>query len=176
MKYKTRREFNRPFALFAFVLGVIYLLGSTAFILDNRNPYSDFSLYMITSIMILLFISIFFAYCFSSNIKRNRYKNRGKRFDGIIVGAEEEFYGRGEHTYYLKIVFYENGEKKTRFTEGYVGNPCEKLNSLKCDIYAFEGKYIEGNFDAKNHRGDSKNLSVPISKYKKSSKKTNNYV
>lgn len=121
------------------------------------------------AISIGLFGIAVFGYYITYDEKRNIYK-KGERFQGYIIGADEFMSGRGDWTYYLKISFYDDGEK-IKYTEGYAGNPNKKLKNREGNIYKWKGKYIESDFKTLDKKEKPVNLKIPISKYGRNSKK-----
>ena len=160
MRYKTKRETYT-------ILAVILLLDALSAVgitltggSNQKNMVSIVGALVGTALAI-----IFLVYCCTANVKRNKFAKYGQRFAGKIVGAEVLRNGRGEDTYYLYIEFYDRG-KKTRFTEGYVGDPCTKLRNLNCDIYKLDGRYIEANFSVRGKKEPQSNLSIPTKRCK----------
>jgi hypothetical protein len=121
---------------------------------------------------VLLGLSVF-GYYITYDLKRNVYKKNGECFQGHIIGADVIISGRGEWTYYLKISFFDDGEK-IKYTEGYEGNPNKKLKNCECNIYKWRGKYIESDFKTLEKKEKPVNLKIPINKRGRSKKK--NYV
>lgn len=176
MKYQTKRESIRPLSLAMFAIGMFYVYAKTSDRLIHGDAYFDLIPFIITMILVSLITGGFFIYSFTANIKRNWFKRKGIRYDGRVVGAEIETHERSEDVYFLRIEFTENGSKKVRLTEGYVGDPSRKLRSLQCDIYELNGKYMEANFNVRKRKESMKDLYIPISKHKMSSRKKNEYV
>ena len=169
MKYKTWREYHRRIA----VIGLIYGCMSTIIMIFNRLYFhvkSETVIFMITA---TIGIGIF-IYCWSGNFKRNIFKRFGRRYEDYIYEAERHAYGRGQNSYNLILAFYENGERKLRYTEPYVGNPNEKLRSTECTVYKWLGKYIETDFYVRHTDNKYQNLDIPISKYHYFKKKRKN--
>lgn len=91
------------------------------------------------------------------NAKRNKIKENGKCMPGRIVGAYEMLSRGRSSIFYLKIYFFDNGEKYL-CSEGYIGNPNVKLADSKCRIYKWKGRYIVDDFNTmvkgeKNSKG-----------------------
>lgn len=156
MKYKTKRESYKFYSIFVLVCGISICIGNIA---EYGHYYP-----VIGSICCALVGLAVFIYCWTCNLKRNLYRKRGEHFEGRIIGAERSFNGRGQDTYYLLISFYENGIRKIRYTEGYVGNPNRKLKSRGCSIYKYRDRYIETDLNVLASQDKSPNLNIPISK------------
>lgn len=156
MRYKTKREAHKICSIFGLVCGISICVG-------NIGEYGYYYP-IIGSICCALLGLAVFIYCWTCNVKRNLYKKRGEYFEGKVIGAERSFNGRGEDTYYLLISFYENGTRKIRYTEGYVGNPNKKLKGLGCSIYKYGGRYIEADLNILASQEKIRNLNIPISK------------
>lgn len=176
MRYQTRRESFRFLSLYMFIIGMLYCVTQIVLRITQSVHEIDFTTFLIKIITTSLLVSFFFIYCYSSRWKRRRFKNKGERFDGHIIGAEMEIRGRGVPSFYLKIEFIENGQKKILLSEGYAGDPSSKLRSLRCDIYKLHDKYIEANLDVRNRKEPIIEVHIPISKYRNSSRKKNGYV
>ncbi len=159
MEYKSKRWNDRKIAAWFVVLALV----AVASVLLDRSDINIISI--LGAIGGEILAVVYFIYCCTANVKRNKFAKYGERFAGKIVGAEVLRNGRGEDTYYLYIEFYDRG-KKTRFTGGYIGDPCTKLRNLKCDIYKLDGKYIETNFSARGKKEPQSNLSIPTKRYK----------
>ena len=164
MKYKTRREYHKGLSIICLLFGiysfVVVILNVITYSRESDNM--DMRMSIFSTVM---WVGIF-VYCWTCNFKRNRMKKRGKRYEANIIGAEWLLNGRGEDTYFLLISFHENGERKIRYTEGYVGNPNYKLKSTKCEIYKWKNKYIETGFEVRDKKEKSGKLNIPITKYR----------
>jgi len=159
MEYKSKRWDDRKIAAWFVALALV----AVASVLLDRSDISIISICGAIGGVILAIA--YLAYCCTANVKRNKFAKYGERFEGKIIAAEVLRNGRGEDTYFLYIEFYDSG-KKTRFTGGYIGDPCTKLRNLKCDIYKLDGKYIETNFSARGKKELQGNLSIPTKRYK----------
>lgn len=146
---------------------LIICLGFCTEIISSKAEGMYYPKYAAVSIG--LFGIAVFGYYITYNVKRNIFKKKGERFQGYIVGADEFVRGRGDWTYYLKISFYDDGEK-IKYTEGYAGNPNKKLKNRECNIYKWRGKYIESDFTTLEKKEKPANLKIPISKYGRGSK------
>ena len=156
MRYKTKRETYTILAVIL-LLNALNVVGLTLTAGTNVKN-------MISIVGTVLAI-IFLIYSSTANVKRKKFAKYGERFRGTIVAAEVLRNGRGEDTYFLYIEFYDKG-KKTRFTSGYVGDPCTKLRNLNCDIYKLDGRYIEANFSVRGKKEPQSNLSIPTKRCK----------
>ncbi|MCR5719773.1 MAG: hypothetical protein K6F84_04330 [Lachnospiraceae bacterium] len=159
MRYKTKRNTYK-------ILVVILLFDAMCAVgiaLMEANEIVIVSIVVALVVIILAFI--FLVYSCTANLKRNRFVKYGERFSGKIVAAEVLKNSREEDTYFLYIEFFDRG-KKTRFTEGYVGDPCTKLRNLNCDIYKLDSKYIEANFSVRGKKESKINLHIPTKRYK----------
>lgn len=164
MKYKTRREYHKGLSIICLLFGICGFGIAGLCILTYAGESDDLTIRMgICSAIIGIGI---FIYCWTCNVKRNRIKKKGERYEANIIGAEWLLNGRGEDTYYLLISFYENGERKIRYTEGYVGSPNYKLKSTKCEIYRWKNKYIETEFEVLDKKENPVQLNIPITKYR----------
>lgn len=164
MKYKTQRQSKVGISFFFLMLSVCMCIG----IVSSRRVGEYYPAY--AEICVGLLGASVFGYYSTYDVKRNIYKKRGECFRGHIIGADVLMSGRGEWTYYLKISFYDNGDK-VKYTEGYAGNPNSKLKSCVCNIYKWKGKYIEGDFIALEKKESPINLKIPISKCGRNKKK-----
>ena len=163
MKYKTRREYHKGLSIICLLFGIYGLGISGLCILTYAGESDDVPLCMgICTTIIGIGI---FIYCWTCNFKRNRMKEKGKRYEANIIGAEWLLNGRGEDTYFLLISFHDNGERKIRYTEGYVGNPNYKLKNIGCEIYKWKNKYIETGFAVRDKNEKLGKLNIPITKY-----------
>ena len=158
MKYKTQRQAKVGVSLIFLIICVCMCIG-IALSKSSGEYYPAYA-----EICVGLLGAIVFGYYITYDVKRNIYKKKGECFRGHIIGADVLVSGRGKWTYYLKISFYDNGEK-VKYTEGYAGNPNSKLKSCICNIYKWKGKYIEADFDVLEKKEKPNNLNVPISKY-----------
>ena len=127
---------------------------------------------------LLLLGIIIWGFCFynADTRRRNRYKKHGECFPGVIVGADRQSIPRGKDEYFLIIEFEENGEKKIKYTQGYSGNPIDYLQSCKCNIYKWRGRYIEADLQVKQSRKQVIELRIPIGIYKDFDRKRKYYV
>lgn len=164
MKYKTQRQAKIGVSFFFFIICMCMCLG----IILSKSSGEYYPIYAEISIGLLGIVV--FGYHITYNIKRKIYKKKGECFRGYIIGADVLVSGRGEWTYYLKISFFDGG-KKIRYTEGYAGDPNNKLKNCECIIYKWRGKYIESDFNTLERKEKPANLKIPISKYGRGKKK-----
>lgn len=179
MKFITVRQEQK---LLTLILFIIALFGIVCIVLELISNYtSRYSSNMILGgeyILLLYNVILYlgcFIYCWSEKPYRNKFYKKGKCYEGNIIQAEWLFNGRGESTYYLIIEFHDGYQKRLRKTNGYVGNPNNKLRSTKCSVYEYKGKYMEGDFDVLDKvRVDY--LDIPIVKHKNFRLKGKEYV
>ncbi len=165
--YKTRRQD------YSYMGGMCSLLCLISCIIYGISLKTE-ERYVLWLLIIAAVICIYwFIYSITCNTKRRIYKKKGKRFSGVIIGAEEERTGRGSNTYYLLISFYDE-HRRIKYTEGYVGDPNYYLISRKCSIYKYNGEYIEADLVPGKFFNEASGLGISITKYKKTSK--NRYV
>ena len=117
-------------------------------------PYIIAVCFWLAGILVLL-------YYLTYDVKRNRFKKFGECFPGQIIGADVFMEGRGEWTYCLLISFYDEGDL-VRYTEGYKGNPNQKLKSCECKIYKMNGKYIEADLKGLDKGEKPHDLKIPV--------------
>lgn len=145
MKYKTVREANKGYTIIGLVIGSFGLFVAILCVFAYKGENNNTNIVMN---LILAFIGIgSFVNSWTCNLKRNKMKRHGEKFKARIIGAQCLFNARDEDTFFLLIEFYENGEKKIRYTEGYYGNPNHYLRSAACEVYKWKNKYIETGFD-----------------------------
>lgn len=149
MRYKTRRE-NLIVMHILIFLGCLF--GVYQLIADQ------FPLWLILATSALGGTVLLYAL----DLRRRWYMKKGERLDGYISECKRQLNGRGEDIYFLVINFTDNGEKKTRKTEGYMGNPNYKLLNRKCSVYKWNGRYIEADFNMAQGSNHKKILDIPI--------------
>ncbi len=171
IKYKTKREEE-------FYTGVISAIMTLFFFITIVLGWGDSLHSDEVKMAVIFFVAgiVYTVYYLTPNCKRKKYAKNGETFAGTIIGAHFFFQGRGEHAYYLIIAFYENGERKLRYSEPYAGSPRCKLRDTSCEVYKWKGKYIEGGFHGLYKGEESKNLPIPISEYHSRNRKQGNYV
>ena len=159
LKYKTKRQACIWVAVWILIACLCWFISIVYG--RNRNEY------FIPGIeyFILLFGIGVLTYFLTYDVKRNHFIKCGECIPGCITGAECEVNGRGEWTYYLLISFYDNGQK-IKFTEGYVGDPNDKLKSCECNIYKWNGKYIEADLQPLEREQMPVKLNIPVNKYR----------
>ncbi|MBR1470236.1 MAG: hypothetical protein IJ600_01180 [Lachnospiraceae bacterium] len=138
MKYKTARQtgiiYTFIFFLFCIGIGLYVIMGAEE---GEIYPYIFALCTWLIGILLLV-------YSLSYDLKRNSFKENGICIPGRIIGAERVV--SGDATYFLKILFYDEGER-IWYTHGYTGNPNKILKECKCNIYKWKGKYIEADFN-----------------------------
>lgn len=149
MRYKTRRED----LLIIHIIIILCCLGKGYVMIHDQLP-----LWLIFATGALGGGVLLYAL----DLRRKWYKKKGVRLDGYISECKRYPNGRGEDIYFLVITFTDNGEKKTRKTEGYMGNPNCKLLNRKCSIYKWNGKYIEADFHVAPESMHKKMLDIPV--------------
>lgn len=164
VKYKTVRESERGLSMIGLIIGIFAVIHIIYSIIVNQYSELLFVEAMISVVGISSFI-----YTYTSNWRRNRYKEYGRKFQANIIGAEQVRNVKGEDIYYFVISFYENGEKKFHHSEGYIGNPNDKLMDTDCAIYKWKGKYIESDLDILEMPPVHK-LNIPITKHERMKK------
>ena len=130
---------------------------------ETKFPY-------VIQILVALLCVGWFAYTATYNSKRIKYKERGQKLNGYILEAERKEMGRGGSQYFLLIAFHDNGSK-IKYSEGYADNPNDYLKSRRCSIYKYKDKYIEADFICADDSESSGRLNIPISKYRRDSRK-----
>ena len=163
MKYKTVRESGRPLSVGGLLIGVIGIFCTIFILMMKGDALNDPASFVGLYIGLLSILG--FVYCWTSDVKRKVFRKYGKKFNGYIIGAEWRLNGRGEDTYYLLISFHEDGTRRIRYTEGYVGNPNCKLRNMECEIYKWHNKYIEMGFNLLNKNEKPVPLHIPITTY-----------
>lgn len=124
-----------------------FCIGNVIVLADivNGNFYYD----QVAIITFFIMASCVFIYCWSFQIIKNVFMEKGKKYNGKIIKAEA-VQGRG--TYYLFIEFYVNNKRMVRRTGGYIGNPNVYLSDNKCSIYEYKGKYMEADFTVRGEK------------------------
>ncbi len=176
VKYKTKREEEIYLKTLLFLGvslgGIVILLDLYCVIFKGENVSEDF----FSKCCLFFAMTIGLLYYFIPKYKRKIYAQKGELFAGNVIGADCMIQGRGEHAYYLIIAFYENGERKLRYSEPYAGSPRCKLRDTSCEVYKWKGKYIEGGLHGLYKGEESKNLPIPISEYHSRDRKKYDYV
>lgn len=170
MKYRTRREASKSYAIFALLLSFI-AIGCIVF---NFTEGDDKALLILYVLVVILGVGCF-IYCWTGESIRKKFYKNGKRYEGRIIEAEWLFNGRGEDTYFLIISFHDGIQRRLRKTQGYVGNPNHKLKSICCSVYEWKGKYMEGDFQTLEEVSPD-TLKILITKYKHFRTKGKKYV
>lgn len=162
MRYITMREsYKRDGLLYllSVILGIMLLiLGIKDYIMYEK--ITDGGECLRYGLVGIVFGGVCFIYIWSDKWIRKRYYENGKRFDGVIVGAEH-LIGKGHCYYFLIIQFYEDGRRLLRKSPRYYGNPNDMLSSPKCSIYKWKGKYMEGDFQVLD-KEIKDNLNIPV--------------
>lgn len=155
MKYKTARQnhivISFFFMLFCICLGIPILKYRTV---------GDISYYIVAMSIFLTGI-LFFIHSVTYDRKRNIYKKNGISIPGNIISAERMLGTEKTKKYFLKIQFYDEGNK-IRYTEAYVGNPNTILKNCNCNIYKWKGKYIEADFNILDKENKTTEEIIPI--------------
>lgn len=165
MKYKTKRERFKYISIIGLLIG---LLGFGALFLSCfvEEEAEDRFVEVGTILPISIAVIIQFFYCWTYDVRRNRMRKYGEKFEARIIGADCKINVKDEYTFYLMIQFFENGEKKIRYTEGYCGNPNLKLRSTSCNVYKWKNKYIEADLEALDKNEKPYNMRIPITPYR----------
>ncbi|MBO6207955.1 MAG: hypothetical protein J6N53_14050 [Lachnospiraceae bacterium] len=172
IKYKTRRQQAERCAPIAMVFILLAGYMFAAFLFGHmREQRQDYYEYLFMAISIGGLCIGWFFYSVSGNLKRNNFKKNGICFPGYIIGAEEICDSTGSGTFFLLILFDDNG-KKIKYSEAYCGDPNIYLQSRSCNIYRYKNKYIEADLLHVEELTDKHYLNIPITKYKGLSKDT----
>lgn len=170
MKYKTRCEASKGYAVFALLIGAV-AIGCIVFNFIENDDKALLILYVTIAVLGIGY----FIRCWTDEYIRNKFYKYGKRYEGRIIEAEWLFNGRGEDTYFLIISFHDGTQRRLRKTAGYEGNPNHKLKSIRCSVYEWKGKYMEGDFQTLEESG-ADTLKILITKYKHFRVKGKKYV
>ncbi|MCR5108309.1 MAG: hypothetical protein K6B28_09115 [Lachnospiraceae bacterium] len=148
-KYKPVRQSN---TIFAIITGVFFGIGTTLNVIGEEYPYIIIPFAWVICALPLV-------YCLSYSNKLEAFKANGICIPGHIIGAYEQHPGRGPSIYYLKIAFFEDGDK-VLCTQGYYKDPNFILADTKCNVYKWKGKYLEADFNTICIGEKPKNLKI----------------
>lgn len=152
IKYKTKRQ--RDIWASAIFMALCLCWGAGGIVDEELCP-----LFMVPFVWLLAVSP--FIYCMTYDLKRKKYKEKGKRIPARIIGYYSLLGGRSGGNYYLKIQFLENG-KKVFVTESYADDPNDKLANTSCYIYNYNGKYIEADLNTLKKGEKPRGLNIPI--------------
>lgn len=151
MKYKTVRQ-DSILGSFAFLIALAIFLWAASI--------AKSTVYIIITGCAFLAGLLVFIYTITYNVKRKYFKKHGKCIPGKIVAADKVFARMG-HEYYFKVEFFDDGEK-ILYTEGYKGNPFFLLKDMECNVYKFNGKYVEADFHLREKPEDCRKPPIPV--------------
>lgn len=149
IKFKPTRQSD---IIFAIITGAFFGTGISLIVMTEEYPYI-----LIPFAWVICALPL--VYCMTYSKKLRNFKENGIRIPGHIIGAYRQIAGRGVHIYYLKIAFFEDGDK-VLCTQGYYKDPNSTLADTKCNVYKWKGKYLEADFNTLRKGEKPKDLKI----------------
>lgn len=136
MKFKPVRQSN---AVFVLIIDIFF--GGLATMILFLSDYPKIIIPCVWAAFALPLV-----YCLSYSKKLKTFKQNGICIPGCIIGVYEQISSSAPNVYYLKIVFFEDGDKEL-CSQGYYKDPNRTLADTKCNVYKWKGKYLEADFN-----------------------------